>query len=226
MTKRLWGALYNASISLRTLRDATSSRGPVFRQPTLPHSLPSTKENWWGLKKMDSLWWMISLMRNHDLDQEQPNVSNLCCPSVSIPSESPLIATPRGKGLSQISVAGLQLWMGSTQFLIVFTPALEPWLMHNVWDLLFSQLSLPASMIIYQQRHPRAKTLFKANVLHTPYKEAGDVRKQRSIGTASQLYTVGLALVWCGKYNFRHFKHYICTSIRQKLQGRKVSGRL
>lgn len=28
-------------------------------------------------------------MRNHDLDQEQANVSNLCCPSVSLSNQQP-----------------------------------------------------------------------------------------------------------------------------------------
>lgn len=66
---------------------------------------------------------MISLMRNHDLDQEQANVSNLCCPSVSLPNYAPnTLYTFIKKNKSDLVLAEMQLWMncGSVFFFLFF----------------------------------------------------------------------------------------------------------
>lgn len=71
------------------------------------------------------LWWIISLMRNHDLDQEQANVSNLCCPSVSLYPTSFSLALHQQKSPVWLCRHRLQLWMGllySIQFGVVVSP--------------------------------------------------------------------------------------------------------
>ena len=74
--------------------------------------------------------------------------------------------------------AALNLWL----FLAL---ALDPLLMHNVWEPLLSKLSLPGSLIMYQQRHPRAEACSRIMCNRL---------RSREVGNASRLT---LSTSWC-----------------------------
>lgn len=76
---------------------------------------------------------MISLMRNHDLDQEQANVSNLCCPSVSLSNQQPnSLYTLRKADQAAAAVNEFRVLL-----FFFFMPGTCEILMHNVWTVWF-----------------------------------------------------------------------------------------
>lgn len=70
-------------------------------------------------------------MRNHDLDQEQANVSNLCCPSVSLPNQPPRSFYTLRKADHAAAAAASKFL---PQFLVVSLQETLEILMHNVWS--------------------------------------------------------------------------------------------
>lgn len=71
-------------------------------------------------------------MRNHDLDQEQANVSNLCCPSVSLSNQQPnSLYTLRKADQAAAAVNEFRV------LLFFFMSGTCEILMHNVWTVWF-----------------------------------------------------------------------------------------
>ena len=97
--------------------------------------------------------------------------------------------------------AALNLWL----FLAL---ALDPLLMHNVWEPLLSKLSLPGSLIMYQQRHPRAEACSRIMCNRLRSREVGNASRL----TLSTSWCCGVCVCVCASdvgIFFFFFLHYI-----------------